>query len=654
MTRLAIDIETYSSVDLIKSGVYKYVESPDFEILLIGFSYDDEETQLIDLCADESMGAVMWNDEALSKLIDDLVNPEVTKTAFNANFERTCLAKHFNIPMPADQWHCTAVHALTLGLPRSLDQVAKVLNMDAKKDAAGKNLIKYFSVPCKPTKTNGERTRNLPGHDPEKWEQYKTYCIQDVVVEREIKKKMNKYPVSHFEHKLWVLDQEINDRGVLIDSDIMINALDFDSRYKKETILPEMIKLTELDNPNSLVQLKGWLADNGLNVDSLAKGVMQELISEASGDVKRVLELRQEMSKTSVKKYAAMQKGQCHDERLRGLLQFYGANRTGRWAGRFVQVQNLPRGSLKDSADIDAARSLVKAGDFESFQMIYDNVPDVLSSLIRTTFVPSKNKRFAVSDFSAIEARVIAWMANEKWRLEVFQTHGKIYEASAAAMFKIPIEDVDKAMRQKGKVAELALGYQGSVGAMISMGALEMGLEEEELKPLVDAWRNSNPAIKKFWFDCERSAIEAMKTKAPVKMQYGLTFYYQSGFLFIKLPSGRNLAYARPRLEEDKNFGKMGITYEGVNEGKWTRLRTYGGKLVENIVQAIARDCLAEALMRLKAYDIVMHVHDEVVIEIPEDVSLSEIDQIMGESIEWAPGLPLGADGFETSYYRKD
>lgn len=649
MTRLSIDIETYSSVDLIKSGVYKYVESPDFEILLLAYAYEEEPVKIFDL-----MNLSKKEAAELEWVVSDLLDQSIVKTAFNANFERTCLAKHFNKQMPADQWECTAVHALTLGLPRSLDQVATVLNLDAKKDAAGKNLIKYFSVPCKPTKSNDKRTRNFPGHDPEKWEQYKAYCIQDVVVEREIKKKLDKYPVSYFEHQMWVLDQAINDRGVEIDTDIMQNAIEFDKRYKNETVLPEMIKLTGLDNPNSVAQLKTWLKDNGLETDSLTKGVMPDLLEQADGDVKRVLELRLEMAKTSVKKYNAMQKGQCADRRLRGLLQFYGANRTGRWAGRFVQVQNLPRGSLKEIDDIDAARSLVKAGDFESFEMIYDNVPDVLSSLIRTTFIPAKGTIFKVSDYMAIEARVIAWMANEKWRLEVFNTHGKIYEASAATMFKIDIDNVDKAMRQKGKVAELALGYQGSVGAMISMGALDMGLKEEELKPLVDAWRSSNLAIKKFWFDCERAAIEALRTKTPVKLQHGLTFYYQSGFLFIRLPSGRKLAYVRPKLEEDKKFGKMGITYEGVHEGKWTRLRTYGGKLVENIVQAIARDCLAIALHRLKDYDIVMHVHDEIVIEATDEISVNEIDEIMSQPIEWAPGLPLGADGFETIYYRKD
>lgn len=648
MTRLSIDIETYSSVDLIKSGVYKYTESKDFEILLLAYAYDDNGVQVVDLTeGDDGSGQ-------LERLLDVLTDPDVIKTAFNANFERTCLAKYFDMALPAEQWQCTAVHALTLGLPRTLDQVAKVLKLEAQKDTAGKNLIRYFSVPCKPTKTNGKRTRNMPEHDEEKWQQFKEYCIQDVVVEREIKKKLDRYPVPDFEHQLWVLDQEINDRGVLIDTDVMANAIEFDSRYKNETVLPELVKLTGLTNPNSVAQLKGWLAENGLETDSLAKGVMPELMERSEGDVKRVLELRQEMSKTSVKKYAAMQKGQCADGRLRGLLQFYGANRTGRWAGRFVQVQNLPRGSLKELEDIDAARSLVKAGDFESFQLLYDNVPDVLSSLIRTTFIPSAGSRFIVSDFSAIEARVIAWLAGEMWRLKVFQTHGKIYEASASAMFGIPIEDVDKVMRQKGKVSELALGYQGSEGALKSMGALDMGLKEDELKPLVNAWRAANKKIKQLWFDCEAAAVKALETRTPDKMQYGLNFFYQSGFLFIQLPSGRKLAYARPKLEADKTFNKMGITYEGVNEGKWTRLRTYGGKLVENIVQAIARDCLATALMRLKEYNIVMHVHDEVVIEAPAEVSLDQIDKIMGQPIEWAPGLPLGADGFETNYYRKD
>ncbi|MED3648528.1 DNA polymerase [Halalkalibacterium halodurans] len=648
MKTLSIDIETYSSVDLKKSGVYRYVEAPDFEILMIAWAFDDNPVDIVDIASGE---------ELPYEILIALQSPNVIKTAFNANFERTCLAKHFDQSMPPEEWRCTAVHALTLGLPRHLEGVAKTLNLDAQKDTAGKNLIRYFSVPCKPTKANGKRTRNLPEHDPEKWQQFMDYCVQDVVVERDIRKKLEKFPVSDFEHKLWALDQRINDRGIMIDSDIMNNAIEFDARYKKESILPEMKELTGLDNPNSVAQLTEWLKGQGLEVKSLAKGLIDGYMEQTENeDVKRVLELRQEISKTSVKKYAAMQKGQCEDGRLRGLLQFYGANRTGRWAGRFVQVQNLPRGSIKSLKDLDAARSLVKAGMFESFEMLYGNVPDALSSLIRTTFIPSPGNRLVVSDFSAIEARVIAWLAGEKWRLDVFNTHGKIYEASAAQMFNVPVESITKGdpLRQKGKVAELALGYQGGKGALVQMGALDMGLDEEELPELVTTWRQANPAIVKFWYDVERAAVQALKDKTTVKMQYGLQFIYQSGVLFIQLPSGRKLAYAKAKLERDEKFDKLGVTYEGIQEGKWQRLRTYGGKLVENIVQAVARDCLAEALMRLKDYDIVMHVHDEVVIDAPREVSLEEIDTLMGQSIKWAPGLPLAADGFEANFYMKD
>lgn len=645
---LSIDIETYSSVDIKKSGVYKYAESEDFQVLMFAWAFDNEPVQIIDLM-DEP-----WLPPELEEALTD---SSVTKTAFNANFERVCLSKHLGVDLPVDQWQCTAVHALTMGLPRTLDQVAKVMGLDVEKDTAGKNLIKYFSVPCKPTKTNGKRARNLPEHDPGKWQKFMDYCVQDVVVEREIKRKLEKWEIPDFEQRLWHLDQMINDRGLLIDTDVMKHAIDFDRKYKQDTLLPEMIKLTGLDNPNSVAQLTKWLNDQGLEVTSLAKGLIDKYIEEAQEEnVKRVLELRKGLSKTSVKKYTAMEAAQCRDGRVRGILQFYGANRTGRWAGRLVQTQNLPRGSIKSFLDLKTARSIVKDGDFETFEMLYGNVPDALSSLIRTTFIPSPGNRFIVSDFSAIEARVIAWLAGEKWRLEVFRTHGKIYEASAAQMFKVPIESIDKgsSLRQKGKVAELALGYQGSKGALIQMGALDMGLDEDELPELVDAWRTANPAIKKLWYDVERAAVQALKDKTVVKMQHGLQFIYQSGVLFIQLPSGRKLAYAKAKLERDEKFDKLGVTYEGIQEGKWQRLRTYGGKLVENIVQAVARDCLAEALMRLKDYDIVMHVHDEVVIDAPREVSLGEIDTLMSQSIEWAPGLPLAADGFEANFYMKD
>jgi DNA polymerase len=645
---LSIDIETYSSVDLIKCGVYAYVEAPDFEILLFGYAWDDEPTTVIDLLDFEDIP-----EEVMKALTDQ----SIIKAAFNANFERVCIAKHFSLPMDPEQWRCTSVHALTLGLPNNLDGVAKTLKLDAKKDSAGKALIRYFSIPCKPTKTNGMRTRNMPYHDWEKWEKYKAYCSQDVVVERTIKKKLERYPVPEFEQRLWEIDQVINDRGVRIETKLVEHAIACDAGYQKQ-LTQEAKELTGLDNPNSVAQIKDWMSDTAaLEVESLNKDAIPGLIEETDDEeVKRMLELRQEMAKTSVKKYQAMQRGLCLDERVRGLLQFYGAGRTGRWAGRLVQVQNLPKNKL---ADLKLARDLVLAGDHVTLELLFGNVPDVLSQLIRTAFIPSEGCRFIVSDFSAIEARVIAWLAGEKWRLDVFNSHGKIYEASAAQMFKVPIESIDKGsdLRQRGKVAELALGYQGGPNALITMGALEQGIPEEELKPLVDAWRAANPSIKKFWYDVGNAAIKAVDDKCSVKLQYGLVISYESGGMFIKLPSGRRLAYVNPRIEMDKRFGRPALTYEGVEQGQWKKLKTYGGKLVENIVQAIARDCLAESIVRLdtEGYPIVMHVHDEVVIdESLEHNSLEKIEAIMGQPIKWAPGLPLRADGFETEFYMKD
>jgi DNA polymerase len=648
MTTLSIDIETYSSVDLIKCGVYAYVEAPDFEILLFGYAWDDEPTTVIDLLDFENIP-----DDVMHALTD----PKIIKAAFNANFERVCIAKHFSVPMDPEQWRCTSVHALTLGLPNNLDGVAKALKLDAKKDSAGKALIRYFSIPCKPTKTNGKRTRNMPWHAPEKWEKYKAYCGQDVVVERTIKKKLERYPVPEFEQRLWEIDQAINDRGVQLETQLVENAIACDAGYQ-EQLTQEAKELTGLDNPNSVAQIKGWVSEtDGLEIESLNKDVIPSLFEQTDDEaVIRMLELRQEMAKTSVKKYLAMQRGLCQDGRVRGLLQFYGANRTGRWAGRLVQVQNLPKNKL---ADLKLARDLVLAGDYATLELLFGNVPDVLSQLIRTAFIPSEGHRFIVSDFSAIEARVIAWLAGEKWRLDVFNSHGKIYEASAAQMFKVPIESIDKGsdLRQRGKVAELALGYQGGPNALIQMGALEMGIPEEELKPLVDAWRAANSAIKKLWYDVGNAAIRAVDDKCTVKLQYGLAISYESGGMFIKLPSGRRLAYVNPRIEMDKCFNRPSLTYEGVEQGQWKRLKTYGGKLVENIVQAIARDCLAESMVRLDAsgFKTVIHVHDEVVIdESKEFQSLDEIEAIMGQPIEWAPGLPLRADGFETEFYMKD
>jgi DNA polymerase len=646
MTSLRIDIETYSSVDLKKAGVYAYVDSSDFEILLFGYAFGNDPVQVIDLLDFEDIP-----DQVLEALSD----PAVTKQAFNAAFERTCLAKHLGAPMDPKQWICTAVHALYLGLPNYLEGVAKVLDIKAQKDASGKNLIKYFSVPCKPTKANGGRTRNYPHHAPEKWEDYKAYNKQDVVVEREISHVLNRYPLPESERQLWSLDQRINDGGVRIDVDLVKHAIACDEQYK-EKLMAEAVELTGLDNPNSGPQLKAWLLEaEGMEVESLTKDTVPLLLDQVESDTaRRVLELRQELSKTSIKKYEAMARALCSDGRVRGLLQFYGAGRTGRWAGRIVQVQNLPRNYL---SDLGLARELLKEGNYELLEMLFKSVPDLLSQLIRTAFIPSEGRRFIVSDFAAIEARVIAWLAGEQWRLDVFNSHGKIYEASAAQMFKIPLESVSKADRQRGKVAELALGYQGGPNALITMGALDKGLKEEELQPLVDAWREANPAIKRYWYAVGDAAITAVAEQRTVKLKHGISFIYTPTTLFCQLPSGRRLAYYKPRLE-DGAYGKKQLSYEGVDDKKqWTRLRTYGGKLVENIVQAVARDCLAVSMLRLddNGFRIDMHVHDEVIIDEPlERDSLEEIYRIMGQPIEWAPGLPLRADGFETEFYKKD
>ncbi|TYS69715.1 hypothetical protein FZC76_05615 [Sutcliffiella horikoshii] len=649
MNILSIDIETYSIVDLTKGGVYNYCESEDFQILLLAYAVDDEEVQIIDLASGEEMP---------SKILDALVNPAIIKTAYNANFERTCLSKYFQLAMPPEQWRCSSVHALMLGLPGHLDGVAKSLKLHEQKMKEGKALIRYFSIPCKATKVNGGRTRNLPKHDAEKWNKFKDYCKQDVEVERQIRKKLEAFPITTVEQKLWELDQHINDQGVQVDEELVKHAILADTTYQ-DNLLKEAVRLTGLENPNSPAQLKNWLLEQGVEVDSLAKKNVEVLIGEVENPkVKRLLELRQAMSKTSVKKYEAMERSVCQDQRIRGLLQFYGANRTGRWAGRLVQIHNLPRNSM---SDLHIARELLKSGNYEALEILFASVPDVLSQLIRTAFIPSKGHRFIVADFSAIEARVIAWLAGERWRMEVFQSHGKIYEASAAQMFKVPIETIDKGspLRQKGKIAELALGYGGSKGALTQMGALEMGLTEEELPELVSAWREANPKIVKLWWKVEAAAIKAVKEKAVVKMQYGLTFHYKKGILFITLSSGRSLAYVRPRIGIDERFGKEQLTYEGTEQGskQWGRIPTYGGKLTENIIQAIARDCLAEAMVKLNdvGYRINFHVHDEVVLDIPIGTgSKEEVEKVMGQPIKWAPGLPLGADSFETDYYMKD
>lgn len=642
---LAIDIETYSDVDLVRSGVYAYTTSPKFEILLFAYSFDDDEVKVIDLATGETLP---------NEIILALEDEKIIKTAFNANFERVCLSKYLNKKLSAKSWRCTAVQAASLGLPLSLDGVAQVLGLQKQKMKEGKELIKYFSVPCKPTKSNGERNRNYPHHSLERWEVFKKYCAQDVEVEKAIRKRLERYPIITSEQEIYVLDQEINDRGILIDTKLVEKSIECENIHK-EDIYAEAQKLTGLENPNSVIQLKQWLLENGVEVESLSKKTVADLAKDAEEDVQRLLNLRSQLSKTSVKKYEAIERVLCADKRVRGLLQFYGANRTGRWAGRLVQVQNLPQNHIKD---LTLARDLVKNGEFETLDMLFDNVSQVLSELIRTAFIPKENHRFIVADFSAIEARVIAWLAEEKWRLDVFNSHGKIYEASASQMFKIPIEEITKTspLRQKGKISELALGYGGSVGALTAMGALDMGVKEEELQGLVSKWRQANPNITKLWWDIDKAAIKVVKEKS-FEVVGKIKIFYEKGIMFITLPSGRNLSYIKPRLETNK-FGREGITYEGIGATKkWERIETYGPKLVENIVQATARDLLAEAMINVdkKGYEIVMHVHDEIIVEISKDKgSLKEVCDVMAIAPEWAKGLPLRADGFECEYYRKD
>lgn len=651
---LAIDIETYSDVSLRDCGVYKYADSDNFEILLFAYAFDNEEVQLVDLAQGE---------EIPLKVFDALVDANILKTAFNAQFERVCLSRFLGVTLNPESWSCTMVKALTLGLPGSLDSVSKCLGFeeDKQKLFTGKNLIRTFSVPRKPTKKNPSG-RHFPKDKPEEWEQFREYCIQDVVVEREIRNKLDRYKTTDGEIKMWQIDQKINDYGVKLDFDFVENAIAMDESYSN-TLSDQYKELTGLENPNSVAQLKGWLSERlGYEVNSVTKGTIPELMESAEKqgnlEVMQALELRQEISKTSVSKYRKMEEVICSDGRARGLLQFYGASRTGRWAGRLIQVQNLPRNSIKD---LNLAREVVKSGDLELLDMLYDQVPDILSQLIRTAFIPSGAHRFIVSDFSAIEARVIAWLAGEQWRLDVFETHGKIYEASASQMFNVPIAEIDKGspLRQKGKVAELALGYQGSVGALMQMGALDMGIEESELPELVQSWRKSNPRIVRFWYDVQNAAHTAVRERTTVTIQKGISFIYDPGVLFIQLPSGRRLAYLRPRIEPHHSFeNALKLTYEGVGvNNQWERLDTYGGKLVENIVQATARDCLRDAIIRLDdaGYKIAFHVHDEVVLDVPIGKgSLDDVNSLLGKPIDWAPGLTLTADGFECEYYIKD
>lgn len=662
MQTLSIDIETYSSVNLPKCGVYKYAESPDFEILLFGYSTDGSDVAVIDLAQGERLP---------QEIIDALTDDSVIKWAFNANFERICLSRylrdlgmsldpfHDNHPLSIDcarflnpeSWRCSMVWAATMGLPLSLEGVGAVLGLEKQKLTDGKDLIKYFSVPCAPTKTNGGRTRNRPFHAPDKWEAFKKYNIRDVETEIGIKDRLAKFPVSDDVWDEYHIDQEINDRGVRLDMDLVQEAIEMDTRSRSE-LTAAMKDMTALDNPNSVQQMKQWLKGNGLATDSLGKKVVAELIKTAPPELQTVLELRQQLAKSSVKKYQTMERAVCDDGRARGMFMFYGANRTGRWAGRLIQLQNLPQNHLEDLAD---ARALVKSGDFEAVKLLYEDVPDTLSQLIRTAFIPKDGMQLYVSDFSAIEARVIAWYAGEMWRQKVFENGGDIYCASASQMFHVPVEKhgINGHLRQKGKIAELALGYGGSVGALKAMGAIEMGLTEDELPPLVDAWRQTNPNIVKFWWDVDRAVMEAVKYKH-MTSSYGLTFSCRSGILFITLPSGRNLAYVKPKVGTNK-FGGECITYEGIGSTKkWERLDSYGPKFVENIVQATSRDILCYAMKTLRCCSIVMHIHDELVIEADPSMSLDALCDQMGRTPPWAKGLKLRADGYITPFYKKD
>lgn len=652
MRVLQIDLETYSSVDLKACGVHRYVEAPDFEILLFAYAYDDDPVQVVDLADFEDLP---------EQVARDLTDPDVIKTAYNAAFERTCIKKYFGIECDPSQWRCTAVWALALGLPGYLEGVAEVLKLEAQKDTRGKNLIKYFSVPCKPTKANGGRTRNHPHHDMEKWEQYKAYNIQDVVVEREIRRKLERFPVPKHEWDLWALDQRINDRGIQLDPTLFNQAIDCADQYKTG-LLQEAKDITQLENPNSLTQLKEWLAEQGLETpNGLGKEHMSTLLDQAPDeDTRRVLQIRQELGKTSVDKYNAMARSICADGRARGLLQFCGANRTWRWAGRLIQVQNLPQNKLDE---LWMAREVLKNGEFDLLEMLYGAPPFVLSQLIRTAFIPSPGCRFIVSDFAAIEARVIAWLADEHWVLEVFRGHGKIYEATAANMFGVSLETIVKGhpnyeLRARGKVAVLACGYQGGPNAMAAMDN-KKEIDPDDYPRLVKQWRQANPRIVKLWYAAEDAAVTAVREKRTIPLAHGVQYRYESGILFADLPSGRSLAYVNPRIKPDPNFGKDGIVFDGMDQvkKKWTSHRTYGGRLVENLVQAIARDCLAESLMRLDAagYRTVMHVHDEVVLDVPIGTgSVEHVTEIMSQPIDWAPGLPLSAAGFECDFYQKD
>ena len=646
MKTLSIDIETYSPEPLAKCGVYRYCQAPEFEVLLFGYSVDSGPVQVVDLTAGESIPA-----DVLAALTD----PTVSKWAFNAQFERVCLSRYLGYPvgqyLDPGSWFCTMVWSATLGLSLSLEGAGAVLGLEKQKLKEGKDLVRYFCTPAKAR--DGSTFRRLPTDAPEKWSAFKAYNLRDVETEMSIQQKLSRFPVSPEEWDNYHLDQRINDRGILLDRTLVAQAIRCDERFK-HTHLEQARSVTGLENPNSPAQLKAWLAEKGVEAESLSKASVQELLAQAEGEVELALSLRQELAKSSVKKYTAMESVVCPDDRARGLIQFYGANRTGRFAGRLIQVQNLPQNHLPD---LKQARTLVRDGRFDALELLYDSVPLVLSELIRTAFIPKPGCRFFVADFSAIEARVIAWIAGEQWRQEVFAQGGDIYCASASQMFHAPVvkHGINGHLRQKGKIAELALGYGGSVGALKAMGALNYGLTEEELKPLVDAWRQSNPRIVKFWWDVDRAATTCVRDRVPAET-HGIRFLYQSGMMFIVLPSGRKLVYVKPKMGVNR-YGSESVTYEGVGEQKkWLRLESYGPKFVENIVQATARDILVEAMRRLEGagYAIVMHVHDEAVIEAPADSSLEDICAIMGQTPAWAGGLLLRADGYVCDFYQKD
>lgn len=644
MDTLAIDIETYSDVSLPDCGVHRYAASEQFEILLFAYSLNDEPTKIIDLASGEKMP-----DEIMKLLTDD----SVIKTAYNAAFERNCINRYFGLSLKPEGWRCTLVQASMLSLPLSLEGVGEALNLDKKKMSEGKELIRFFCMPCKPTKSNGGRTRNLPSDEPEKWELFKTYCIRDVDVEKQIRNKLAKFPIPDREQKLYCMDQRINDRGIMVDQELIGHAVACDLLYK-EMVTKKAYRISGLENPNSVAQLKDWLARKGIEIDSLAKAAVEELVENTEGDVAEMMKLRLAMSKTSVKKYEAMERSVCPDGRVHGLLQFYGANRTGRWAGRLVQIHNLPQNHMED---LELARSLVKEGRYDLVELLYDSTPDVLSELIRTAFVARPGCRFIVSDFSAIEARVMGYLAGEGWVMEEFRGAGKIYEQTASKMFHIPIKEITKGSpyRARGKVASLACQYGGAEGALISMGALNF-VEEEELKGLVQSWRTANPHIVNYWYEIDGAVKAAVKERKMTTVGRVMV-YYQSGMLKIALPSGRVLSYVRPRMTVNR-FGSESVSYEGIGTNrKWTRIESYGAKFCENIVQATARDVLAEAMLRLekKGFDIVCHIHDEVVLEVPEGTSsVEEVNEIMAVCPDWCEGLPLKAAGFESPFYKKD